>query len=232
MFLVGSRGWGFSFNKINMNNLYLIGGSTRSGKTTILNKVIKAKPMIAVNTDAIREGLRKALIDESSVTINKLSFFGDVTFHRLSENNDINHTKHFSQDISQDDLTWNAVAGLINYYDSKYVDLIIEGMVITPERVKSLALKNFKIKAAFVGITEDTNLNTIFEQANLNKDWVYTKISENNGDNAVIIKAFNEEIEKSKKIAIMASEFGYKFFPFNNNDFEGYCNGVVDYLLS
>jgi 2-phosphoglycerate kinase len=114
-----------------MSNLYIIGGSTRSGKTTILNKVIKAKPMIAVQTDAIREGMRKALIGESLVTINKLSFSGDVTFHRLSENSDVSHTKHFSQEISQDELTWNNVAGLINYYDDKGVDLIVEGMVET-----------------------------------------------------------------------------------------------------
>jgi 2-phosphoglycerate kinase len=214
-----------------MNNLYIIGGSTRSGKTTILNKVIMVRPMIAVQTDAIREGMRRALIDESSVTINELSFSGDVTFHRLSENNDISHTKHFSQKISQDDLTWNAVVGLINYYDDKGVDLIIEGMVITPERVKSLSFFNFKIKAAFVGITKDTNLNTILEQANLNKDWIYKKIGEHSGDNSVIKKAFNEEIEKSKKVAVMANEYGYKFFSLKNDDFEGYCNNVANYFL-
>jgi len=190
-----------------------------------------AKPMIAVQTDAIREAIRKALIGESSVTINKLSFSGDATFHRLSEDKDISHTKHFSQEISQDELTWNAIAGLINYYDGKGVDLIIEGMVITPEHVKSLVLKNFKINAAFVGITEDTNLNTILEQANLNKDWIYTKIHEHGGDNSIIKQQFNEEIIKSEKIANVAKEYGFKFFPFNNNDFETYCNDVMNYLI-
>ena len=214
-----------------MNNLYLIGGSTRSGKTTILHKVIAAKPMIAIQTDALREGLRKALVDESKVSISKLSFSGDVIFHRTNEDNDMSHTKHFSQEISQDDLTWNAVAGLINYYDGKGVDLIIEGMVITPERVNSLTLKSLNIRAVFVGITEDTDLNTILEKANLNKDWVYKKINENKGDVDVIKRAFNEEIEKSEKVAIAAKEYGYKFFPFKNDDFEKYCNDVLSYLL-
>ena len=187
--------------------------------------------MIAVQTDAVREGVRRGLIQESSVTINKLSFSGDVTFHRLGEDSDISHSKHFSQEISQDDLTWNVVAGLINYYDDKGVDLIIEGMVITPEHVKNLVLKNFKIKAVFVGITDDTSLDIMLEQSNLNKDWIYTKINEHGGDNTVIKKAFNDEIKKSKKVAILANEYGYKFFPFKNNDFEKYCDEIVDYLL-
>lgn len=203
-----------------MNHLYIIGGSTRSGKTTILNKVIMAKPMIAVQTDAIREGLRKSLTGESFITINNLLFSGDVNFHRLGENVDITHTKHFSQEISQDELTWNAVAGLISYYDGKGIDLIIEGMEITPERVKSLVLKDLIIKAAFVSITRDSDLSAALEQVN-----------ENNGANTLLKKLFDEEVEKRKKVPIMASKYGYKFFSFTNDDFEGYCNDIVKYLL-
>jgi 2-phosphoglycerate kinase len=213
-----------------MNNLYIIGGSTRSGKTTILKRMIMAKPMIAVQTDAIREGLRKALIGESKVTISELSFSGDVNFHRLNEALDISHKKHFSQEISQDELTWNAVFGLINYYDGQGIDLIIEGMEITPERVKSLVLKDFKIKAAFVGITDNSRLNTMLEEATHN-EWIQKEIDKNANYLNEIKRAYTEEIEKSKKVAIMASEYGYKFFPSRKDDFDGYCNDIVTYLL-
>ena len=40
-----------------MNNLYLIGGIERSGKTEILHRILKTKSMISVQTDAIREKL-------------------------------------------------------------------------------------------------------------------------------------------------------------------------------
>lgn len=199
-----------------MNYLYLIGGSTRSGKTTILHKIIARRPMIAIQTDAMRDGLRKALIDEISAPISHLSFSGDVTFQRSEEDSEKESlTKHFAKEISQSELVWNAIVGLINYYENKSVDLIIEGMEITPERVKGLTLKNFLIKPVFVGFTEDTNFNKII--ADLDKN--------------LIKKRFDEHVEEGKKIAVDADKYGYKFFSFDNDKIEEYCNNVISYLL-
>lgn len=216
-----------------MNTLYLIGGSPRSGKTIIFNEVIKQKPMIAVSSDALREAARFTLLDESFVTIQKLSFEGDAIFHRAGENKEISHTKHFSCDIDQEELTWKTIKGLINYYDRKGgVSLIIEGMVITPERVKELSVKDLGVKAVFLGFTDKSHIENIFEYSNDKKDWIYKKINqEDGGDDSFVRKWLHEELEKNKKVAILAEEYGYKFFSPHESSFEVYRDKVVKFLL-
>lgn len=218
-----------------MNTLYLIGGSPRSGKTIIFNELIRQNPMIALSSDAIREAARYVLTDEPFVTISQLSFEGNVTFHRSGENKDISHTKHFHQEINQEDLAWKTIMGLINYYDRKpgTPSLVIEGMAITPERVKSLSLKNLELKVAFVGFTDDSYLDTILTYAYAKKDWVYKKITEENGgDDSSVRKWFNEELVKNKSLEAVAKDYGYGFFSPSGSSFEKYRDSVVKYLLS
>ncbi len=216
-----------------MNTVYLIGGSPRSGKTIIFNEVIKQKPMIAVSSDALREAARFTLLEERFVTIQKLSFEGDATFHRAGENKDISHTKHFFYEIDQEELTWNTIKGLISYYDRKGgVPLIIEGMAITPERVKSLSVKDLEIRAVFLGFTDESYFEKIFEYSNDKKDWIYKKINqEDGGDDSAVRKWLKEELVKNKNAAALAEEYGYKFFSPHENSFEEYRNKVVKYLL-
>lgn len=204
----------------------MIGGAERSGKTTILNKIMIRKPMIAIQTDAIRDSLMKALIGDVSTPISRLSLSGDVTFQNSDDDyKKENTTKHFSKEISQSELVWSAIFGLINYYDNESVDLIIEGIDITPERIKSLNLKNFLIKPVFVGFTENTDFNIAI--ADLGKDgFNITDL-----DKDTLKKRFDEHVEKGKKIAISTNKHGYKFFSLDNYDFERYCNNVVNYLL-
>lgn len=174
-----------------MNYLYLIGGAERSGKTTILNKILTKKPMIAVQTDAIRDSLKRSV----------------------------------TGDVSQGELVWNTILGLISYYDNKSIDLIIEGIEITSERIKSLNLKNLLIKSVFVGFTEVTNFDKAI--AGLGKDGF--KVTDLDKD--LLKKRFDEHVEKGKKIAISADANGFRFFSFDNNDFESYCSNVINYLL-
>lgn len=222
-----------------MNNLYLIGGSERSGKTTILHKIIKANPMIAIQTDAIRGSIEKVLFDEMEIIapIGQVSFSGDVIFQRPIDNSkkereDI--TKHFSKKILEGELVWDAIVGLISHYDNssrlvpkgsteKSIDLIIEGIEIKPERVKTLNTKNFLIKPVFVGYTEDTNFDITIIQ--------FKKEGFKVDDIEYVKKKHDEHVEKGKGIAISANKCGYKFFSFDNNNFEEYCRDVSDYLL-
>ncbi len=225
-----------------MNNLYLIGGTERSGKTAILHRILKTKPMIAIQTDAIRRGMEKALLDDMDVIapISNISISGDVFFQYQIDNSnkeikDI--IKQFSKKVSESKLVWDTIVGLISYYDKasrlipkgsieKGVDLIIEGVEINPERVKCLKLKNFSVKPVFVGFTEDTD----FDKSIIDFKMEGFKID--NSDLDFLREGFNEHVKKGKQIKNDANRCGYKFFSFDNNNFERFCNGVVDYLVS
>lgn len=123
------------------------------------------------------------------------------------------------------------MVGLIQYYDNKDISLIIEGDVITPERVKSLTLKNLQIRAAFVGYTDATHLDTIINYAHLKKDWVQRQIEEQNGDETAVREQLGKEVENSKQIAAESVKYGYEFFSPEASSFEEYQNKVVGYLI-
>ena len=188
-----------------MNTLYIIGGSPRCGKTTIFNSFINKKPMIGIPTDAIRAGVRY-----------------------LNKHNRIN----FSEEEIENNLPWEMILGLIHRYDHKNIPLIIEGVVITPERVKNLKLKNLKLKAVFVGFTEEAHIEKIIQQGQTDKDWVYDHIANNNGDDTEVRKMFKDLQEKNKLTKEKAEEYGYSFFSPEGLPFDEYCDKVVKNLLS
>lgn len=188
-----------------MNKLYVIGGSPRCGKTIILNDVIKKEPMIAVSSDAIRSGVRY-----------------------LNKNGRINE----SEKMIEDELPWELLIGLIGRYDRQNVSIVVEGVVFTPERVRSLKLKNLELKAVFVGFTTDEFIEQIIEYGKQTKDWVYDSIVENDGSEDVIKKTLADEQKKNLELKARALKYGYKFFDIEVDSFDVYKNKVADYLLS
>ena len=215
-----------------MSTLYTIGGSARSGKTTTLNMIMERHPIMAISFDAVREGMRNALIGESYISATSISFEGKATFHRPGEKSDITHTEQFSQETNQDDLAWKTMEGIIAFYDRKNISLAIEGASITPERIKKLNLKNLILRPVFVGFMNESYLDTILEQSNIKKDWIYRWIQENNGDDTVVRNWFDNQLQENYLIAQQAKEYGYHFFEIKENNFEENCKAMAKYLLS
>ncbi len=156
-----------------MNKLYVIGGLPRCGKTTILNEVLQKRPMIAVSSDAIRAGVRY-----------------------LNEHNRINE----EPDMVEDQIPWEILIGLIQRYDHKNIPLIVEGIVFTPERVNSLKLKNLELRAAFVGFSSDEFVEQAIDYGKASKDWVYEKITANNGSEDGVREMFAGLKQKGTKL--------------------------------
>ena len=197
--------------------------------------------MIAIQTDAIRDSVERALFDDMDIIapIGNISFSGDLVFQRLIDNSKKEREdiiKQFSKKTSESELVWDAIVGIISHYDKpsrltpkgsieKGIDLIIEGIEINPERVKGLKLKNFSVKPVFVGFTEDTN----FDKSIIDFKRDGFKVDDKDLD--FLRESFDEHVEKGKKIESDANKYGYKFFSFDNNNFEEYCKNVLDYLL-
>ncbi len=212
--------------------IYLIGGAARSGKSTILNRLIKSVGVHAVSTDALRAGIRKAILDESYITVDKLSFQGDLTFRKPGEPGQPQHQKKFERNLSEDEITWKTTFGLIEHHDRTNTSLALEGIAITPERVHVLKLANLRIKAVFVGFTEATAFDHILNHSARQQDWIHTVIhKEQSGDDTSIRKWLNREMEKSLEISNQAQKYNYPFFALDGANFDNYCDQVVKELL-
>lgn len=187
-----------------MNKLYVIGGSPRCGKTAILTEFLQEKPMISVSSDAIRAGVRY-----------------------LNEHGRIKE----ESDMVEDVIPWEMLVGLILRYDHLNIPLIIEGVVLTPERVNSLKLKNLEVRAAFVGFSSDQFSEQAIKYGKQSKDWVYDKILADDGSEDSVREMFSGLQEKGAKLQVKAEEYGYQYFTPDNKVFEDYRAEVFNYLL-
>jgi len=187
------------------NKLYIIGGSLRCGKTTILNEVIRKKPMLGISSDAIRAGVRY------------LNKHGRI---------------HESENMVEDQLPWEMLIGLIQRYDHQNIPLIIEGVVLTPERVQSLELKNLELRVAFVGFSSDEYIEHVIQHSINAKDWVYDKIVSSEGKVDEVRSMLQGVRQKSIVLQGATERYGYKFFSTDGHSFEEHKKSVVDYLLN
>jgi hypothetical protein len=96
-------------------------------------------PILAFPSDAIRAGIRY------------LNSHGRINFDTTA---------------IEDQLPWEMMVGIINRYDNKNIPLILEGVVITPERIKNLKLDNLIIKTVFVGFTGDEYIENVINFVN------------------------------------------------------------------
>ena len=131
----------------------------------------------------------------------------------------------------EDKLPWEMLVGLILRYDHQNIPLIIEGVVITPERVKSLELKNLELKAAFVGFSSDDFTESAIEHGKQTKDWVHAKIEADQGSEEGVRAMFRGLQEKSISLKAEAESLGYQYFTPDHKDFADYKKTVVEYLL-
>lgn len=188
-----------------MNKLYVIGGLPRCGKTIILNGLIQRQPMIGVSSDAIRAGVRY---------LNK--------HKRIDE----------TESMVEDQLPWEMMIGLIQRYDHQNIPLVVEGVIFTPERIKSLQLKNLELKAAFVGFSSDAFVERVIEHGKQNKDWIYDNIQNHEGDESKVREMMKGLHMKSIALKSEAEKYGYRFFDIEASSFEVYKDNVIEYLLT
>ncbi|HEY5221356.1 MAG TPA: hypothetical protein VIJ29_04450 [Candidatus Paceibacterota bacterium] len=221
-------------NKGKKGTMYFIGGLARTGKTTIAEKVARKGSMLPISADAIRSGTRNLLIGEYRTSMEKISFKTIATFRRAGSSKI--YKKRFGRnDQSEDELAWESVIGLIHAYDGKPgkggYHLLVEGVAVTPEHLKALKLKNLNIKAAFIGYSHPSHVESILTHAKKKKDWVHQWIKEGWGNEADVHGWVRTGIIQSAKMKKMSKRFGYGYFDVAELPFEKHVQAVTKYLL-
>jgi 2-phosphoglycerate kinase len=145
--------------------IYLIGGSPRVGKTKLVNYVVREHPMHAVSTDAIRYMLRRTVPKEAISPDIFIHFKTDVleTWSKGSE-------ALIEEQNRQSKALWPFIREFINSYQEDGIDLIVEGVAILPEFVKTLDVPN---RGIFLGNASESHKSIVIEQAEQNShDWM------------------------------------------------------------
>ena len=188
--------------------------------------------MPAYSFDAVRNGVRNAIFGEAYVTIESLSFSGEVTFHRPGET--VNHHKEFAEySVREEPLTWKAMIGIIDLYNRSEdgSDLIIEGVGIYPQLVHELSFENLAIRAAFVGFLDEGHIESVLEHAKDKKDWIHVWLQEVDGEESVVRKWLMDELRRSKNDKKLAEKYGYEFFDVSSRPFDQHIQAATRYLL-
>jgi hypothetical protein len=132
----------------------------------------------------------------------------------------------------EDELAWTAVKGIIETYDRKnIVDVLVEGLAATPERLHQLKLKNLRLKAIFVGYSKPSHAAAILNYTRAKRDWVSVWLKEQGGDISLLDKWVAKGIRKNKKLKRSAEKFGYRYFDLSTWPFKEHLKIATNYFM-
>jgi 2-phosphoglycerate kinase len=145
--------------------IYLIGGPARVGKTKLVSELVRARPMHAVSTDAIRYMLRRT-VPKDALDPDLFIYSGvDV----LNPDKTIEERMELQNRESQ--ALWPALNEFIQSYVEDGIDLVLEGVAITPAFVEQLQMIN---RSVFLVNRSPEHERVIAGQARANEhDWLH-----------------------------------------------------------
>jgi len=148
--------------------IYFIGGAPRSGKTTVIQKLIEKKPMLAASTDAIRNVAKGVTDAEQRPKLHKIGRGEyDSEKHMQTMQNDPQSV--LEHETLQSEEVWKSTLDFIGYYQRDGKDAAIEGVAVLP---KELAKVDFEYRAIFL-VPKGDQTKQILEHARNNKhDWL------------------------------------------------------------
>lgn len=203
-----------------MSKLYFLGGTPRSGKTRVALQFLKAKPMFSTSTDALREVIRASMDDKSREKLKKIDklLFEDKQYSLLRKE----PARIAQMQDEESEIVWELIQPYIKHdYINNGLDLLIEGIAVTP---KSLSSLNLAFNAVFVGNQSDRHVKTIIKHAKTNKDdWMYRfRLSEEEiTDFAIFSQHYSRHIQNQ------AREYDYPYIEMDDENFEDSVDRVL-----
>jgi len=205
-----------------MAKAYLIGGTPRTGKTTLILRAIKERPMLAASTDAIRYALRRIIKETDEPDLFHL---GKFTSNDPERRNYIKNNPEAVIDVQNNEsvIVWRSVKDFINSNIEDGYDVIIEGIAVLPELVKQL---DCEYSAIFMGNQSTAHYQTILRSARANNDdWMHSLEDETIEAFAIFNQAFSTYIEKS------AIDNGFVYIEVHDDRFEEDITKALSTLL-
>ena len=192
---------------------YLIGGSPRSGKTTIAKELSRKLNIPWISTDT----LESVVIKYTDDNILPALFPKSVMRRSTNQSNDEMYTKYTSEQIvnayiDQGNSLAKGIEMFIECEASYDNDYILEGYHILPELVLKLE-KKFPVKTVFVGREDEMQtLEDITKNPQVN-DWVITKTKNIQTYSLIakMLKVFSLRLKKE------AEENKGEYFSMDNN---------------
>ncbi len=182
--------------------LYIIGGSSRSGKTQIAQKILTGRGITYLSLDWLVMGFTNG--------IPKLGI----------------HDKLFPHEIAE--RSWSFLKAMLESMVYVETDCVVEGEALLPELIIELTEKYAdKLRVCFVGysnIPVEEKVKDIKKYSSGNNDWLIDKPDE------YIIDHVNNMIIHSQRIRKSCEETNIRYFDTSEN-FTDVLDKAITYLL-
>jgi len=194
-----------------MAKAYFIGGSPRTGKTTLSLEFIKVNPILAASTDAIRYTIRRVIkaADQPDL-FNPEDFVSDDPAKRLYIKS---HSFEFMEMVNKESaIVWQSVNDFVKSNLEDNLDVLIEGVAVLPEFLSKV---DYEYKAVILGNQSDQHVQTMIDSARKNpNDWMHNLEDET-------IEAFAVYHQKfSKFIQTEATKYNMSYVEVHEDSFE------------
>jgi 2-phosphoglycerate kinase len=173
--------------------IYLIGGTPRTGKTTLSMRFLEKRPIFATSADGIRFMLRDLLKSEDVPELFRFAKYVSndpaMTHSVMSD-----HQKALDIQIAESRIVWHSIRSFIQNSLEDDHDLLIEGLAIMPDFIKDL---NCDLRVVFLGNQSDDHVTTVTHFARNNPhDWMHNLDDETIISFAELNKTYSQFIQQ------------------------------------
>jgi 2-phosphoglycerate kinase len=204
-----------------MSTFYFIGGAPRSGKSTVLQKLLEQRPMLGASTDAIRAVAKGLLTPEQNPKLFKTargSFDSSENVNSMREN----PHETLVHELGESEETWKSVLDFLSYYTKDGRNAAIEGVAVLPHLLSQSGLNQ---KAVFI-VNLDDQTDIILDHAAHNQsDWLH-KYDE---QTIRAFCSFNRIL--NQYYADEAQKYGYPVVQMSGSGFDENISRAVSLLL-
>ena len=196
-----------------MNNpkAYLIGGAPRTGKTVMMHRFMREKPMMAISTDAVRYLVRRidAINDERLFSSHEQDQMSDEA--RIDQHNNQSDAVIRRQN-TESEAVWPYCEKIIASNQEDGLDIFVEGVAVLP---KLLSAAEYPHKAIFIGNQSEEFYDSIVKSARENTyDWMHSYSDE-------LIKSYaNFFNDLSRYFETECKKFGYQYIEASDQNFD------------